>query len=63
MQPKLLVNFASDCGPDYKLLLDNLIDRIVRNYVLVLEPKVKRTDFFPTKAYNRGVDRVGVGGT
>lgn len=50
MQPKLLVNFASDCGPDYKLLLDNLIDRIVRNYVLVLEPKVKRTDFFSHKS-------------
>lgn len=47
MPPKLLENFASDCGPDYKLLLGNLIDEIVRNYVLVLEPKVKRTDFFP----------------
>lgn len=53
MPPKLLENFASDCGPDYKLLLDNLIDEIVRNYVLVLEPKVKRTLFFsPTKACN-----------
>lgn len=46
MPPKLLENFASDCGPDYKLLLDNLIDEMVRNYVLVLEPEVK-TDFFP----------------
>lgn len=57
MQPKLLVNFASHCGPDYKLLLVNLIDKIVRNFVLVLEPKVKRT-VFPAIAYHRGVDRV-----
>lgn len=52
MQPKLAVNFASDCGSDYRLLLDNLIDKIVRNSLLVLEPKVKRTEFFFTEVYN-----------
>lgn len=44
-----LVNFASDCSPDYKLLLENLIDETVRNSVLVLEPKVRRMEFFSPK--------------
>jgi len=54
-----LVNFASDCSPYYKLLLENLIDETVRNSVLVLEPKVRRMEFFsPQKAYNSGLDWV-----